>query len=71
MARKLDALCESSSMYDDLALFFYLSLKERKKLRGKETVGVSLLSPHDGGSACEEENWFLVPRVIVDVLTVS
>ena len=69
MARKLNALCESSSLYDDLAL--YLLLKEREKLQGKEIIGVSLLSPLGDGSACKEENCFCVPRVLVDALTVS
>ena len=71
MARKLDALCESSSLYDNLALFFYLSLKERKKLRGRETVSASLLASLDGSSACKEEGYLHVPRVVVDALMVN
>ena len=71
MARKLDALCESSSLHDNLALFFYLSLKERKKLCRKETFGISLLSPLGNGSAYEEENCFHIPRVVVDALALS
>ena len=71
MARKFDALCEPSSLHDDLALFFYLLLKERKKLRGRETVIASLLAPLNDSSACKEEGYLHVPRVIVDALMVS
>ena len=71
MARKFDALCEPSSLYNDLALFFYLSLKERKKLGGRETIVASLLAPLDGSSAWEEEGYLHVPRVFVDALMVN
>ena len=71
MARKFDALCKSSSLHDNLALFFYLSLKERKKLHGRETVVASLLAPLDGSSGCKEEGYLHVPRVVVGALMVN
>ena len=71
MARKSDALCESSSLHEDLALFSYLSMKERKKLCGREIIAASLLAPLNDSSACEEEGYLHVPRVIVDALMVS
>ena len=58
-------------MHDDLALFFYLSLKERKKLCGRETVIPFLLAPLDDSSACREEGYLHIPRVVVDALIVS
>ena len=71
MARKSNALCVPSSLHDNLALFFYLSLKERKKLCGRETVVTSLLAPLDDSSACKEEGYLHTPRVVVDALMVS
>ena len=68
MARKSNTFCEPSSLHDNIALFFYLSWKERKKLRGRETVVASLLAPLDGNSACKEEGYLHVPRVVVDAL---
>ena len=70
IARKSDTLCEPSSLYDDLALFFYLSLKERKKLRGRETIVASLLAPLDDSSACKEEGYLHILRVVMDALMV-
>ena len=71
MARKSNALCEPSSLHDDLALFIYLSLKERKKLCGREIVVSSLLAPLNSSSACEEEGYLHAPRVVVDALMVN
>ena len=71
MVRKSDVLCESSSLHDDFALFFYLSLKERKKICGREAVVASLLAPLDDSSACKEEGYLHIPRVVVDALMVS
>ena len=71
MARKSNALCESSSLHDILALFSYLLMKERKKLCGREIVAASLLAPLNGSSACKEEGCLHIPKVVVGTLTVS
>ena len=71
MARKSDAFCEPSFLHDNLALFFYLSLKERKKLHERETVVASLLAPLGGSSACKEEGYLHVPKVVVNALMVN
>ena len=71
MARKFGAPYGSSSLHDDLALFFYLSMKERKKLCEREIVAAYLLAPLNGSSACKEEGCLHVPKVVVDALTVS
>ena len=71
MEREFGAPYEPFSLHENLALFSYLSMKERKKLCGREIVAASLLSPLDGSSACKEEGCLHVPRVVVDSLKVS